>query len=115
MKPNGALVPLGGGKPILLTGDRITIGRDPSCTVLLPCPRVSRWHCELTLEGGHWYITDLESKNGVRVNGARLRRKVLEEKDKVSIGTHHFIMVYLASRVPAGGGQGEAEEVPWAG
>ena len=115
MKPNGALVPLGGGDPILLNGDRILIGRHPSCTVCLPCHDVSRRHCELTLEGNSWYITDLGSKNGIRVNGVRLVRKLVAPKDKISIGAHHFLMVYLAPGVPERRPRAEVGEVNWVG
>ena len=45
------------------------IGRHPSCTVRLEDAFVSTEHAQLTWEQGRWWITDLKSTNGTRVNG----------------------------------------------
>ena len=68
----GELVPLGGGDPIPLLKKKLVIGRRESCDIVLRFPNISSRHCELTLQSGYWYIQDLDSRNGIRVNGVRV-------------------------------------------
>ncbi len=62
------------------------IGRSHTCNLTLDDDTVSRQHAELREEDGSWVITDLDSTNGVRVNGWRVPRAVLREGDLVSLG-----------------------------
>jgi hypothetical protein len=48
---------------------RITIGRDPSCDLVLVDSRVSRHHVEIVLEGAKPRFRDTASTNGTRLNG----------------------------------------------
>ncbi|HEY3885452.1 MAG TPA: FHA domain-containing protein, partial [Vicinamibacterales bacterium] len=48
------------------------IGRDPSCEVQLADTQVSRRHAEIYRAKGQWLIRDLQSRNGLLVNGARV-------------------------------------------
>jgi len=51
----------------------MTIGRDPGCNIVLAHDdRVSRQHAQLQVGGGQVVVTDLNSRNGTFVNGARL-------------------------------------------
>jgi hypothetical protein len=75
------------GKRHELTGGNTVIGRSRDCDITLSDPNVSRRHAEIRREeGGHW-IVDLESTNGVEVNGERVRRARLEPDDLVVLGT----------------------------
>ena len=51
----------------------LSIGRDPSCDIVLydPTNVVSRYHASLRVDGKKWYITDY-STNGTYRNGIRL-------------------------------------------
>jgi len=91
----GELKPVGGGDPIPLIRDVITIGRRESCDVCLHFPNVSGQHCQLTYTDGHWIIRDLDSKNGVKVNGVRVQKKVLHPNDVVSIAKKKFMIDYI--------------------
>ena len=62
------------------------IGRDPQNDVVLDDRRVSRKHAEVRLRLGRYTLYDLQSTNGTYVNGRRVAEKVLEDKDKISIG-----------------------------
>src|SRR5262245_56781333 len=73
----GELVPVGGGDPIPLLKKKLLIGRRESCDVVLRFPNISAHHCQLTNNNGYWYVQDLNSRNGIKVNGARVG---LEEK-----------------------------------
>ena|SRR5947209_2350765 len=83
---NGELVPLGGGDPVPLIRDDLIIGRRESCDICLRFPDVSQQHARLTFQDGYWYIQDLNSTNGIKVNGQRVGRKLLHPNDEVSIG-----------------------------
>ena len=75
------------GKRHELTGGSTVIGRSRECDITLSDPNVSRRHAEIRgEEGGHW-IVDLESTNGVEVNGKRVPRAQLEHDDLVVLGT----------------------------
>ena len=47
------------------------IGRDASCEVHLADNQVSRRHAEVSVLRGAWVIRDLQSSNGLFVNGHR--------------------------------------------
>jgi transcriptional regulator with PAS, ATPase and Fis domain len=73
--------------------DRTVIGREPPCKILLPVTAVSRVHAELTWERGNFFIRDLDSRNGVLVNGRRITRDRLEAFDEVRVGDAIFKFV----------------------
>ncbi len=68
----GELVPVGGGDPIPLLKTSLLLGRRESCDIVLRFSNVSAHHCQLTVNGGYWYVRDLNSRNGVKVNGLRV-------------------------------------------
>jgi hypothetical protein len=66
---------------------RVLIGRDPDNDLLLRGRQVSRYHAAImpTAEG-HYYVVDLNSANGVRVNGEPTDRCLLADGDVLRIG-----------------------------
>ena len=66
---------------------RVVIGRSRECDVQIEDANVSRRHAELRQEGASYWIVDLDSTNGLEVNGRRLKRSKLEDGDKVTIGS----------------------------
>ena len=90
----GKLVPCGGGDPIPLLESPLLVGRRSACDITLKFPDVSSRHCTLTYEDGFWVVDDCGSRNGVRVNGERVERKVLYPEDRISIASHRFIVHY---------------------
>jgi len=86
----GQLVPIGGGDPIPLLKSQLLIGRRSSCDIVLDFPNVSSQHCELSFINGFWQIRDLNSSNGIKVNGERLEIKFLQPGDVLSIAKHQF-------------------------
>jgi pSer/pThr/pTyr-binding forkhead associated (FHA) protein len=83
---NGELVPVGGGDTIPLIREVLTIGRRESCDICLRFPDISGVHCQLFFHNGYWLVRDLNSTNGVKVNGARVQEKLLHPNDELSIG-----------------------------
>ena len=56
---------------------------------------MSGTHAELTLKNGVWYIRDLGSTNGVKVNGERTLRRPLRPGDEISVANHKYTIQYL--------------------
>jgi hypothetical protein len=70
-----------------LRDDVTTIGRGRSVDIHLTDPSVSRLHAEIIRRGPYAYVTDLGlSRNGTRVNGRLVARRVLEEGDVLTFG-----------------------------
>ena len=47
----------------------VIIGRHPECEIQLDEASVSRYHAKITLDNGHFYVQDLNSRNGTTLNG----------------------------------------------
>ncbi len=62
-------------------------GRNPGTDVTLVDEGVSRDHAVISCEDGRYAIEDLQSTNGTRVNGKRIRRAELVEGDEIQIGS----------------------------
>jgi len=91
----GMLIPQGGGDPIPLLKRSLLVGRRESCDIVLRFSNVSAHHCQLTLTGGYWYVRDLKSRNGVKVNGVRVTtEKRVDPGDILSIARHNYELRY---------------------
>jgi adenylate cyclase len=101
----GELVPLGGGDPIPLLKKKLVIGRRENCDIVLRFPNISSRHCELILQSGYWYIQDLDSRNGIRVNGVRVQagEKRVDPGDTITIARHKYEMRYDPAKLGAVG------------
>ncbi|MEM9881455.1 MAG: FHA domain-containing protein [Planctomycetota bacterium] len=65
----------------------LTIGRGTGADLRIPRDVLSREHARLELSGREVLLTDLDSRNGVKVNGERVWRPVkLSHGDRVSVG-----------------------------
>ncbi|MDO8493796.1 MAG: FHA domain-containing protein, partial [Deltaproteobacteria bacterium] len=76
------------GRPILkkpFEQEKIIIGRGHECEIQLFEPEISRQHCTLTKENGHFVLQD-SSRNGTRVNGKKIGQTILHSKDQFEIG-----------------------------
>ncbi|MFV2069725.1 MAG: FHA domain-containing protein [Pirellulales bacterium] len=90
----GELVPLGGGDPVPLLKKHLLVGRRESCDIVLRFSNVSAHHCELTLNGGYWFVRDRKSRNGTKVNGLPVTEKRLDPGDVLSIARHRYEVKY---------------------
>lgn len=74
----------------------VTLGRDPSNTIRLDNPLVSRFHAKIYKQGLPFYVEDLESTNGVFVNGKKISWKQgLNHGDEIAMGKHTFVFMEL--------------------
>lgn len=70
-----------------LTKRVTTIGRSRDRDVVVPDPNVSRSHCEIRHVGYDYFLIDLDSTNGVEVNGQAVKRHALADGDVIVVGT----------------------------
>jgi adenylate cyclase len=98
-KPNGELVPVGGGDSIPLLREVLSLGRRESCDIPLRFPNISGLHAELSFREGYWKIRDLNSTNGVKVNDLRVQEKLLHPGDEICISKRRYTIQY---ELPAG-------------
>jgi adenylate cyclase len=99
----GLLVPVGGGDNIVLRKDRLLIGRRESCDIVLRFSNVSGQHARMSLEQGYWFLKDLGSRNGTKVDGYRISRKRLDPGAKISFAKHIFEIKYSPEQLGAFG------------
>jgi hypothetical protein len=64
----------------------VTIGREEGNMLRLNDERVSRFHAKVQIDNGDVIITDLESTNGTRVNGAPVQIRRIRPGDQIAIG-----------------------------
>ena len=99
----GELVPQGGGDSIPLRKERLMVGRRETCDIILRFDNVSSNHCELTLESGYWFVKDLGSRNGTRLNGYRITKKRMDPGDTLSIAKRDYRAEYSPAELGAEG------------
>lgn len=68
----------------------IRVGRSRDNEVVIDHLSVSRRHCEIRFEHGHWLVADLESANGTYVNGQRITTVPLYHADTITAGKVHL-------------------------
>ena len=92
--PEGAvrlLIQTTDGREIVhVLGRRTCIGRTPDNDVQIEASCVSRRHAVILAGSRHTVIEDLNSTNGVLVNGRRVTRQLLKDGDDVLIGLCHY-------------------------
>lgn len=69
-----------------LESELITVGRHPESMVPLPSPSVSSHHASIQWREDGFYVQDLGSRNGTRVNGAEIEEARLNDGDRVAFG-----------------------------
>ena len=76
------------GNRVYDVGKRVvSIGRSHKCDFVLTDANVSRLHAELRQRGNDYIIVDMDSTNGVDVNGQRVKTRTLKNGDVITLGT----------------------------
>jgi hypothetical protein len=94
MENFGILTPQGGGDPIPLYKKTLLVGRRESCDVVLRFANVSAHHCKLSVVEGYWQVHDMNSRNGVKINGVRVTEKRIMPGDIISVAKHRYRLTY---------------------
>ena len=74
------------GQNIELDKSPLTVGRDVECDLFIDDSTVSSVHAEIHFEDGSYYVKDLSSCNGTRINGVRVTSQFLENSDILQVG-----------------------------
>jgi hypothetical protein len=85
------------------------LGRSPECDIVLAHPSVSRRHARLSAASGRWEVEDLDSANGLRVEGVPTTRCVLKDGAWLAFGDvfcRFRLGVRDAAAAAAGAGDG---------
>ena len=91
-RTGGAALLVGGeGGRRIEIGDTVTLGRLPECDVTLDDPSVSRRHARIARSGESWSITDLDSTNGLKVNGTKVGESDLVDGDRLQLGSVQLV------------------------
>ncbi|HCE44498.1 MAG TPA: hypothetical protein DET40_13205 [Lentisphaeria bacterium] len=91
------------GKPhawFTLESDLISIGRAEASDIVLQSSKVSRNHCHISRNNNSWLMVDDDSRNGLFVNGRKMKKRFLCEGDIVRIGTGSVEVIYIRNRKP---------------
>ncbi len=76
-----------GGTKIPLEHWENSLGRSKLSDIVINLPFVSKNHAVLAFRRGTWTVTDLNSKNGVEVNGVRIeKQQAVKHGDTISLG-----------------------------
>lgn len=72
-----------------LSKENVTVGRKPTNDIVLDDPTVSGTHASF-LHMQHTYVEDMNSTNGIKLNGTKVNKRQLNHGDIVLIGQHEF-------------------------
>src|SRR3954470_425358 len=74
------------GREFVFDQASVLIGRTSECDVVLYDPGVSRKHARIFGEGEGYFVEDMGSSNGTKVNGSIIKKKLLADGDAISLG-----------------------------
>lgn len=84
------LVALTEGPNLVLDKPILLVGRHQECDVQIPSRKISRKHCCIAQVSDYIVVRDLQSTNGIRVNGERTPEGVLRNGDELTIGNMKY-------------------------
>ena len=90
------------GKVFSLTGDELSIGREPSNEISLLDSLVSRRHCVIRKQGNSFVLVDLESRNNTFISGVPVMERALTAGDQIRVGNSILIFQEPSSESTAG-------------
>lgn len=71
---------------------RMIVGQGVAALWQLPDQTVSHSHCAIQSVGDRWEIEDLETTNGTRVNGVEVMRRLLNDRDVITLGRFDILV-----------------------
>ena len=83
-----AVLVLNNGERVVLEGDSLKIGRQATCRVVFNDSNVSREHAQMRRTADGWKVLDLNSTNGIKINGQKIvTEQLLVNGDELAFGT----------------------------
>ena len=89
------------GQEVVLQEAGVTMGRGNACNLTLHDGSVSHNHLKIAFENGAWWLHDLGSSNGTRLNGDRVTASVLKTGDAIALGSTEFLFLDEPAAAPA--------------
>lgn len=80
------------GRNFGLNGE-LTLGRQADCDISIPMGEISRRHVRLRPGPDGVLVEDLNSANGTRINGERIRNGLLKPGDELALDTVRFMLL----------------------
>ena len=94
-EPTAALINMTTDRSFPLTNPRVLIGRATNCDIVLDDLNASRTHAEIFRESPNvWGLADLGSTNGTLVNGKHIASVLLNDGDRITVGTTTFLFTF---------------------
>ncbi len=89
------------GSTLDLVGDKIVLGRNQDCAVVLNVPAVSREHAVIRRIADKFFIEDMKSRNGTYVNNKEVTtRTLLKDNDKIKICDNLLAFLESSKKAP---------------
>jgi len=88
LKFNAAVI-----KEIPFDKDALAVGRKADNDIVIDNPAISGHHCRLSVQGGTYFVEDLESTNGTFVNEKRVKKSGLRHNDVVGVAKHALVFL----------------------
>jgi predicted component of type VI protein secretion system len=84
------LVALNGGPNILIDKPILLLGRHPECDIQIESRKISRRHCCIAQVDDYLVVRDLDSTNGICINGVRVLEGKLHPGDELTVGSTRY-------------------------
>jgi len=98
------LVALRDGPNILIDKPILLLGRHPECDIQIDSRKISRRHCVIAQINDYLLVRDLDSTNGIRINGIKVVEGKLMPGDELTVGNHVFRVQIEDNSYSAAGG-----------
>lgn len=88
LKFNAAVI-----KEIPFDKGSLTVGRKDDNDIVIDNPAISSHHCRISVQGGAYFVEDLDSTNGTFVNEKRIKKAGLHHNDVVGVAKHALVFL----------------------
>ncbi|CBL45136.1 Hypothetical protein HDN1F_15530 [gamma proteobacterium HdN1] len=97
---SGAFLLDANGEYLPISAFPFVMGRGTECDMVLTGKGISRKHAEIIFQSGRFVVNDLDSLNGIKVNGYKLARVILEEGDSIKLGDTTLVFTTNRNKTP---------------
>jgi len=84
-----------------LSKERVVLGRNPNCDIILNDGAVSSQHCYIARRGDRYVLHDLNSTNGTQLNFERITEVELAPKQVIQVGATELMFDAPTSEIPS--------------